>query len=98
MTNKKGRTSRHSPKQSSINNISKRAQCRRIADYMIEHLNGSSIDLQVSCNALHPPRRIFELRNEYGWIIETHWKRANDSQGRPHRVGNYVLKKIGVMP
>ncbi len=99
MTDKKiGRTSRHSPKQSSINNTCRTAQCRRIADYLIQHMRATTLELQANCNALHSPRRVFELRHDFGWDIATQWQRANDPQGRPHRVGSYVLLKAGVMP
>ena len=78
--------------QSRINNTS------RVAEFLAQHLTATTVDLQINCNALHSPRRVFELRHDFGWQIETHWISANDSQGRPHRIGNYVLKKIGVMP
>lgn len=96
--NKKGHPKKSSPKQSQINNTSRAAQCRRIAAYLLEHGNATTIELQAKCNALHSPRRVFELRHDFGWHIETHWQRANDPQGRSHRVGNYVLKKAGVAP
>lgn len=98
MANKKGHASRRSPKQSLINITTRTAQRRRIADYLIQHGSATTIELQSECNALHPPRRVFELRHDFGWKIETHWQRANDAQGRPHRVGSYVLKKSGVLP
>lgn len=98
MANKKGRTSRHSHKHSHIDDITRTAQRRGIADYLIQHGSATTIELQAKCNALHSPRRVFELRHDFGWKIETHWQHANDVQGRPHRVGSYVLKKSGVLP
>ena len=98
MTNKKGRTSRHSPKQSRIDNTSLPAQRRRVAEYLLQHGHATTIELQVECNALHSPRRVFELRHDLDWDIATHWQSANDPQGRQHRVGSYVLLQAGVMP
>lgn len=95
---KKKATLKSSPKKSRINNIIRTAQRRRIADYLILHGCATTIELQAKCNALHSPRRVFELRHDFGWKIETHWQRASDAQGRPHRVGSYVLKKSGVLP
>lgn len=95
---KKGHPKKSSPKQSRINNTSQLSQCRSVAEYILKHYQATTIDLQVNCNALHPPRRVFELRHDFGWKIETQWLRAEDSQGRPHRVGSYVLMKAGVMP
>jgi len=98
MKSKKGRTSQHSPKQSRINDTSRPAQRRRVAEYLLQHGRATTLELQTHCNALHSPRRIFELRCDLGWRIETQWRRAHDAQGRPHRVGSYVLLKAGVMP
>lgn len=100
MTKKKKATPKSSPISSRTNNTSRqvrRQQCRSIAEYLIQHGRATTIELASMCNAIHPPRRIFELR-ECGWQIETHWRRDNDSLGRSHRVGSYVLKKSGVMP
>lgn len=94
---KKKAIPKNSPK-SHINNTSKVAQRRRVADYLLRHGIATTLDLQANCNALHSPRRVFELRHVFGWEIVTHWQRAHDQQGRPHRVGNYVLLKAGVMP
>lgn len=98
MTNKKGRTSRHSPKRIDIDDTSLPAQRRRVAAYMQKYGRATTLDLQAQCNALHSPRRIFELRHDFGWKITTLWQRALDPQGRPHRVGLYVLRRAGRQP
>lgn len=95
---KKQAAPKSSPKQSQIHNTTRVAQRRRIADYLLQHGRATTLELQTQCNALHSPRRVFELRHDFGWQIETHWQRANDPQGRLHRVGSYVLKESGVMP
>ncbi len=97
MKNKKA-TPKSSLKHSGVNDTSLPAQRRRVAAYILKHGRATTIELQANCNALHSPRRVFELRHDFGWSIETHWQRENDPQGRPHRVGNYVLKQAGTMP
>lgn len=78
-----------------INDTSRAAQRRRVAEYLLKHGRATTIELQAHCNALHSPRRVFELRHDFGWKIETHWRNDFDPQGRPHRVGSYVLLKAG---
>lgn len=91
-------TPKSSPNNSGINNTARSAQRRRVADYLLRHGRATTLELQANCNALHSPRRVFELRRDLGWQIETQWRRAHDPQGRPHRVGSYVLLRAGVMP
>src|SRR5690606_553804 len=95
---KKKATPKSSPKHSRIDNTSLPAQRRRVAEYLLHHGRATTIELQAECNALHSPRRIFELRHDLGWDIATHWQKANDAQGRSHRVGSYVLLQVGAMP
>lgn len=79
---------------SSLESTSRRAQCRRIAAYLLHHGSANTIELREQCNALYPPARVMELR-ELGWAIATIWEAANDEHGRPHRVGRYVLQSAG---
>jgi hypothetical protein len=93
---KKKATPKSSPKRySPVDYTARKAQRRRVADYLLRHGQATTLDLQIHCNALHPPRRVFELRHDFGWEIVTHWQRAEDQQGRSHRVGSYVLLKAG---
>lgn len=79
---------------SNLRNTSRRAQCRRIAAYLLQRGSGNTMQLREQCNALHPAGRIMELRRA-GWRIALYWEAANDSQGRPHRIGRYVLQSAG---
>ena len=99
MLKKKRAAPKSSPKRySRTDSTTRPAQRRRVAEYLVRHGRASTLELQQHCGALHPPRRVFELRTELGWRIETQWRKEHDSQGRPHRVGSYVLLRAGVMP
>ena len=79
---------------SNLSDTSRRAQCRRIADYLRQHGAATTLELRSACNALYPPARVLELR-EFGWQIVTTFIRADDEHGRPHRVGRYTLIRAG---
>lgn len=96
MKSQKGHTSRYSPKQSRINDPNRRTQRRRTAEYLLQHEGATPLELKIHCNVLHHPRRVIELCCDLGWPMETQWRRVQDAQGRPHRVGSYVLLKTGV--
>lgn len=76
-------------------NTSGAAQRRRIAEYLLKHGEGTTMELREKCNALHPSGRIKEMRDDGGWDILTRWVWADDAQGRRHRVGQYVLMRAG---
>ncbi len=88
---KSNRTSRCQPK---VTDTARRAQRLRIAAVLLERGSANTMELRTKCNALHPAGRIMELR-EAGWRIDLLWEAANDDQGRPHRVGRYVLQRAG---
>jgi len=99
MKNKKSQTPK-SPalKNTRSNTTSLTPQLRRVAAYFLEFKTATTPELQEKCSAIHPPRRVCDLRHDFGWRIETHWQKYIDAQGKSHRVGRYVLMKIGVMP
>lgn len=92
MTNKKGRASRHSPKRySQPDDSTKKTQRRRIADYLMRHTRATVLDLQTHCAAMHPPRRVHELRRDFGWRIDTR-------RGPSASTQYYALISAGSMP
>ncbi|HBD7079172.1 TPA: helix-turn-helix domain-containing protein [Legionella pneumophila] len=51
----------------------------------------STVEARETYGVLHPCGRIMELRKK-GYLIDTHWTVAPDSNGVLHRVGLYVFK------
>ena len=69
------------------------AQEARIADYLIENIRATTIELREILDIMHPAGRIKGLRAK-DWDIVTHWEYHPTACGKMHRVGVYVLLKI----
>ena len=69
------------------------SQRARIADYLIENIRATTIELREILDIMHPAGRIKELKAK-GWDIVTHWEHHPTACGKMHRVGVYVLFKI----
>ena len=69
------------------------SQRARIADYLIENIRATTIELREILDIMHPAGRIKELKAK-GWDIVTHWEYHPTACGKMHRVGVYVLFKI----
>ncbi|WP_298287944.1 helix-turn-helix domain-containing protein [Thiomonas sp.] len=84
-----------SEKQQSNGN-SASSQRQRIADHLLKHGALDTETARMVLDIYHPPARIKELRDLFGWAITTVfiW-RETASCGRPHRVGKYLLVKAG---
>lgn len=54
----------------------------------------STLEARERLGVLHAPGRVLELRKA-GFAIETRTSTKFDSEGRPHRVGLYVLSEGG---
>lgn len=54
----------------------------------------STLEARERLGVLHPPGRVHELRKA-GFAIETRTSTKFDAEGRPHRVGLYVLSEGG---
>ena len=83
MTNKKGRTSQHSPKHSAVHDTSRDAQQSRL----LARLHRGPADtllLRREENILMPAARVKELK-ELGHIIATQRITLIDDYGRAHR-------------
>lgn len=66
------------------------AQRARILDWL-RRRPLDSIDCYVLLGALHPARRVMELRRA-GHPITTQWIWRAGPEGQPHRVAMYVLE------
>ena len=73
----------------SNSNSSQRA---RIADYLMENICATTIELRDILDVLHPAGRIKELKAK-GWQILTIKEDHPTACGKLHKVGKYVLIK-----
>lgn len=68
------------------------SQRARIADYLIENIRATTIELREILDIMHPAGRVKELKAK-DWDIVTHWEHHPTACGKMHRVGVYVLFK-----
>jgi hypothetical protein len=78
------------PKNDHSNSAS--SQRARIADYLMENICATTVELRDILDILHPAGRVKELRAK-GWEIVTIWEYHPTACGKLHRVGKYVLIK-----
>lgn len=74
------------------NTLTLSAQRNRI----LKALNGNpkgltTIELRERYDCIAPAPRIFELRHDYGFNIQTYWTVDTNAQGNSHRVARYKL-------
>jgi hypothetical protein len=78
------------PKNDHSNSAS--SQRARIADYLMENICATTVELRDILDVMHPAGRIKELKAK-GWQIITHFERYPTACGKMHRAGKYVLIK-----
>lgn len=71
-------------------NLSTAAQRARILDYLKNNRALTTLKARHLLNVMHPAARVMELR-KHGYNIITNRRKDADSQGRSHRVAEYVL-------
>lgn len=79
-------------KAHAVNVGSTSSQRARIADYLIENIRATTIELREILDIMHPAGRVKELKAK-DWDIVTHWEHHPTACGKMHRVGVYVLFK-----
>lgn len=52
----------------------------------------TTIQARERLDIMMPGARVFELRHQHGWNIETVWTDDVNAQGNRHRIARYVLK------
>jgi len=75
---------------SDVGDLTTEAQRARILDYLLNHRALTTLEARHHLNVMHPAARVMELRKR-GYNIITNRREDADSQGRLHRVGEYVL-------
>lgn len=74
--------------------LSAAAQRARILDYLQNHRALTTLQARHLLNVMHPAARVMELRDRR-YNIVTNWRKDADSEGRLHRVAEYVLMPGG---
>lgn len=74
--------------------LSVAAQRARILDYLQNHRALTTLQARHLLNVMHPAARVMELRKA-GYNIDTNRRKDADSEGRLHRVAEYVLMPGG---
>ena len=69
------------------------SQQARIAEYLIENIRATTIELREILDVIHPAGRIKDLRGK-GWDIVTIMENHPTACGKMHRVGVYILFKV----
>lgn len=77
-----------------VGDLTTEAQRARILDYLQNHRSLTTLEARHHLNVMHPAARVMELRKR-GYNIVTNRREDADSQGRLHRVGEYVLMPGG---
>jgi len=67
------------------------SQRARILNHFANCPRLSTIEARDEYGILHPCGRVMELRKK-GYLIDTHWISAPDSNGVLHRIGEYVFQ------
>jgi len=81
-----------SPAKTRPNDTSLSAQRQRIIAALTEHPKGlTTIQFREQYDCFAPAPRIFELRHDYGFNIQTVWTTDVNAQGNRHRVARYIL-------
>lgn len=73
-----------------VEDLTTAAQRARVLEYLQNHRALTTLEARHLLNVMHPAARVMELRKR-GYKIITNWRKDADSQGRVHRVGEYVL-------
>jgi glucose-6-phosphate-specific signal transduction histidine kinase len=73
-----------------VNSNSAEAQRDRILSFLRRGHGMSTIDARHLLDVLHPAARVMELR-DFGFEIQTVWKRQETPEGGSHRVALYYL-------
>ncbi len=66
------------------------AQRARLLEYLQLHQKITTLEARSDLDVMHPAGRVQELREE-GLDIITHRRIDHTSEGKPHRVAEYVL-------
>ncbi|MCL1476974.1 MULTISPECIES: helix-turn-helix domain-containing protein [unclassified Marinobacter] len=74
--------------------LSAAAQRARILDYLQTHRVLTTLQARHLLNVMHPAARVMELR-KHGYNIISNWRKDADSEGRFHRVAEYLLMPRG---
>ena len=74
-------------------NQTKEAQRSRILVALreVKSLGMSTIQMREELDVMSPASRIFELRKQEGYNIQTVWRSDTNAQGREHSCAFYVL-------
>jgi hypothetical protein len=75
---------------SKYNDNSPKPQCIKLLRELQKH-PVSTIYAREELDIMAPAPRVFELRNNQGLNIFTHWKTESTACGKNHRVAEYVL-------
>jgi len=65
-------------------------QCKKLLNYLLEHVGITSSEAREKLDIYHPPARIKELRQQ-GYLINTVWVTWSSEYGIKHRIAKYVL-------
>ncbi len=75
-----------------ISNTDTIAQLARLLKALMENPQGiTTIQAREELNVMAPAARIYELRHNYGYRIETIYTFTEDAQGNKHRNARYIL-------
>ena len=77
-----------------LTDLSTAAQRARVLHHLQNHRALTTLQARHLLNVMHPAARVMELR-ESGYKIITRWRWDADSEGRLHRVAEYVLMPGG---
>ncbi|MEZ5470663.1 MAG: helix-turn-helix domain-containing protein [Marinicella sp.] len=73
------------------NSNSASAQRQRILDHLRENQRMTTIFARDHLDIPSPAPRVFELRHEFNFNIQTHWCIDETYKGKKHRFAEYVL-------
>lgn len=77
-----------------LRDLSTAAQRARILTHLQNHRVLTTLEARHLLNVMHPAARVMELR-KHGYNIITNRRKDADSEGRLHRVAEYVLMPGG---
>ena len=77
-----------------LKDLSTAAQRARVLHHLQNHRALTTLQARHLLNVMHPAARVMELRKS-GYKIITRWRWDADSEGRRHRVAEYVLMPGG---
>lgn len=79
----------HTTQQPNSNSAS--AQRQRILNYLEANKRMTTIFARDQLDIPSPAPRVFELRHDFNFNIQTHWRIEETYKGNKHRFAEYVL-------